>query len=166
MKNPICHFAIVRYLWSEADKIRFYRDGEPAGRVWNLPKNTPVVPLSFIGSNWTSDWQPRGNRNLIAGLVDIASRPGSIVVLDLYPETCLRLPHGRSVIASEHLKSSLGRSHRGVLKKGMLDPYCVDGDDLIDTVTAPQRGEPQVTLGYPGSTVQAAKYYHFLQEVH
>lgn len=125
-----------------------------------------MVPLSFVTTDWTGDWQPLANRNLVSGATNIAKRPASFVVLDLYPESSLRLRHGRFVFASEHLKSSLERSARGVLKEGLLDQYYVDSDDLINVITAPLRGESQVTLGRPGTTIQAADYCHLIKDLH
>lgn len=148
------------------DKLRYDRDGDLLCRVWNLPKNTPVVPLSFLGSDWTGGWQPRGNRNLTTNLLGIATRSRFVVVLNLYPESCLRLKHGQFVFASEHLKSSLSRHICGVLKNVLLDQYYVDSDDLINVVTAPLGGESHITLGHPGTMIQAADYCHFIQELH
>ena len=70
------------------------------------------------------------------------------------------------MFASEHLKPSLSRNTRGVLKERLLDQYGVDSDDLINVMTAPLRGESQITLGHPGTTIQAADYCHFIQELH
>lgn len=68
--------------------------------------------------------------------------------------------------ASEHLKPRLSRNMRGVLKKGLLDQYYVDSSDLIDVMTAPLRGESQVALGHPETTIQAADYCHTIQDLH
>ena len=125
-----------------------------------------MVPLTFLGSDWTGEWQPRDNQNLVNTLDDVAKRPGSLVVLDLYPASCLRLAHGQFVFASEHLKAKMPRSERGVLAEGLLDQYFVNGMDLPNIVTAPLRGEPQVTLGHPGATVRAAAYCCSIQELH
>ena len=42
----------------------------------------------------------------------------------------------------------------------------MDSDGLIIVITVPLRGESHVTLGSPGTTIQAADYCHLIKELH
>ena len=148
------------------DRVRYDRDGEPPARVWNFPHNTPVVPLTLVGLSWTGDGQPFLARDYVIRIKALQSRAASLVILDLYPETCLRMSHDRYVFASEYLKAKTTRNVRGVVQEGLLDRYAVRSGDLIKVMTAPLRGDTEVTLGLPGSTIRATDYCYFIRGFH
>ena len=148
------------------DRVRYDRDGEPPARVWSFPPNTPVVPLIFVGASWTGDSQPWPERDFVDRINESKSRPGSLVILDLYPETCLRMRHDRYVFASELANPNASRNVRGLVREGLLERYAVRSGDLIKVITAPLRGDTEVTQGVPGSTIRATDYCHFIRGLH
>lgn len=166
VENKEFRFAVALYRWSERDRVRYDQDGEPLARVWNFPQNTPVVPLTLVGTSWTGDWQPWPGRGLIDRVKEFKERAGSLVILDLYPESCLRMTHDRYVFASEHVKPNLTRGVRGVLREGLLERYAVQSGDLIKVITAPLRGDAEITLGVRRSAVQATDYCRLLRSLH
>ncbi|KAM0796555.1 hypothetical protein BDR22DRAFT_825007 [Usnea florida] len=166
VRNEECRFAVALYRWSDVDRVRYDQDGEPPARVWNFPHNTPVVPLTLVGMSWTGDWQPWPGRDSIDRLEESKKRPRSLVILDLYPESCLRMRHDRYVFVSEQVRAKLTRGVRGVLREGLLERYAVRSADLIQVMTAPLRGDTEVTLGVPGSTIRARDYCHVIREFH
>ena len=148
------------------DRVRYDRDGEPPARVWNFPNNTPVVPLTFVGASWTGDYQPKPGRDCTTRINELESRAASLVILDLYPENCLRMSHNRFVFASEHVKLNPDRGVRGVVREGLVDRFTVCSGDLIKVITAPLRGDAEIALGVDGGTIQATDYCYFIREFH
>ena len=92
------------------------------------------------------------------------SHPPSLIVCDLFPYTCTRLPHGRFIFPSDILPEIVYREDF-TLKEGLLDQYSVDYDDVVDSILSILDGKPETTVGLCNRIVQASDYVHWLREV-
>ena len=129
-------------------------------KVWNCAVNTPFVPLSFARATWTGDWAPGATRPTVEAYEEIAKRPPSLVIFDLYPVQCQRIPHGRFVVPSEFLIRHLRRCNRNLLRagNGIIDEYYVEHDHLVEVLTAPLREDGKIAIDRAKRTFEAADY--------
>ena len=94
---------MARNKWSDNDVTRYDHNGEPPRRLWSLFRDVPVVPLSFLNLWWMGGGRPKAARSSTFQLKVIEKRPATVVICDLYPESCLRSQHARFVIPSDDL---------------------------------------------------------------
>ena len=155
---------LASYIWSEDDKSRYDQDKEPPCPVWRLDPQTPIVPISFMRLVWHRGFQPWCVRNSEYTARAIVSHPPSLVVFDLFPYTCTRLPHGRFVLPSDILPE-ISYHKDFTLEEGLLDQYSVDYDDVIDAILSVLDGKPETTIGLCNRIVQVSTYVYRLAEV-
>lgn len=94
----------------------------------------------------------------------ITSRPASLVICDLFPYACARIPHGRFILPSDSLRTVIyGRKF--TLDEGILDQYSVDCDDVVDSLLCFLDSSSQATIGLCERPVQTSIYVHSLQSV-
>ena len=167
--NPACRFVMMRYTWSQVDKDRYDRDGEPPYRHWHVDKRTPILPLTFLLMEYTSGYHAYSGRNTLFTTQNlIANRLPSLLVCDLFPYTCIRLTHSRFIVTSDQLASYIPRRSAAVLKDlddGPLDRYHVDEDEVLDVIMELLSGRSQVQMGLCNLVVDTSKYCCQLRQV-
>ncbi|KAL8714337.1 MAG: hypothetical protein Q9220_001668 [cf. Caloplaca sp. 1 TL-2023] len=79
---------------------------------------------------------------------DMQGRPPSLIVCDLHSVPYMRLQHGRVVLPSE-IRKMFSKANRNLLqpKRGVIDEYMVESDNLIGALTAPLRDRGVFTVG-------------------
>ncbi|KAL8650381.1 MAG: hypothetical protein Q9210_003854 [Variospora velana] len=129
-------------------------------RVWNCKVNIPYVPLSFTRAIWTGNRAPKATGQTQAAFKRIARRAPSLVICDIYPTSCQRIPHGRFVVPSTFLDGHIPRGSRQLLKKdkGIIDEYYVEHEHLIEVLTAPLREDGEIAIDRRGRTFKAADF--------
>ena len=155
---------LAYYIWSEDDKSRYDRDKEPPCPVWRLDPRTPIVPIGFLRLVWNRDFQPWCVRSSEFTARVIVRHPPSLVVCDLFPYNCTRLPHGRFILPSNILPETVYRQDF-TLEEGLLDQYSVDYDDVIDSILSMLDCKPETTIGLCNRIIQASEYVYYLGEV-
>ncbi|KAL8842075.1 MAG: hypothetical protein Q9170_000678 [Blastenia crenularia] len=167
--NPICRYAIARYPWSPEDKEYYDLHREPPKCVWNVNKETLVVPLDFTHMTWTGHDKPRGIRRAKAMWKDSRKRSEwpRLIVLDLFSIKCTQMAHGRFVVPSECL-GKITHGKMGFLQdnRGVSDQYYVEQGDLIEAVTAPLQDGSQFTVCSVEEAFQVANYCSTVEEIH
>ena len=96
----------------------------------------------------------------------LPERPPSIVIVDLFPPSCIRLPHCRFVIASDELPTVLTKHKRFQLKTGLLEQNQVDENQVLDKVLGLFQGTSHTqTLGRSARVIDMLDYCHNLESV-
>lgn len=164
MRNTISRYWLVHYVWSEEDKRRYDQDKEPPCPAWRLNPRTPMVSINFLRLAWIHGLEPWCVRSSEYSANIITSRPASLVICDLFPYACARIPHGRFILPSDSLPTiTYGRKF--TLKEGLLDQYSVDCDDIVDSLLRFLDGNSQATIGLCERPIQTSIYVHYLQDV-
>ena len=158
-RNMWCRFVVVKYFWSQADRERYDRFGDPPRRAWNIHKHTPVVRVTFLRLQHFDDLHPCGTKNSqYCANVLLKSRRSSLIVCDLFPYRCIRQTHSRFIFPSDRLPHRMPNTAHVTLLEGMLDQYHVDEDKLMDVITGPVSGETQIFMGLQRTPVHAGNY--------
>ena len=94
----------------------------------------------------------------------IACRSSSLVLCDVFPHVCTRLPHGRFLLPSDCVpEASYGQKFD--LAEGLLDQYSVSYDDIVDSILQILAGHSEVTLGLCNRTLEASRYVYSLKSI-
>ena len=93
----------------------------------------------------------------------IVTRP-YLIICELFPYPCARLPHCRFLLSSDSLPS-VSYGDNFTLAEGPLDQYRVKHDDVVDSILSMLDGEPQTTIGLSNIPIRTSKFVHYLQEV-
>ena len=166
--NPDCRFVAIRYIWSQADKDRYDRDGEPPRRHWHIDKRTPIIPLTFLELHYLRDWHPHSVSTSEFTSRLIADRLPSLVVCDLFPHTCIRMAHSRFIMTSDQLPKELRRFTQAVLEDidgGPLDQYHVDEDEILEAILMLLSGRSRVQMGLCKTEIHTDRYCRQLRDV-
>lgn len=153
------------YLWSEDDISRYDQDKHPPCPVWQLGPLTPIVPISFMRLRWYHGFEPWCVRSSEYSFKGIVSRPPSLVICDVFPYTCTRLPHGRFLLPSNSLPKNVSYGNNIVFKEGFLDQYIVDDDEVMDSILYMLDGTSQATLGLCSRPIQTPEYVSYLRDM-
>ena len=133
--------------------------GKPPRRTYHFDKKTPVLPLSFIRLHWQKSWAPHGTSNSRTMAPQINQRRPSLVICDLHPLECIRLPHNRFLIPSEQLLPEILLWHSHFFHvEGSIDRFSVDCDQLVDTLMAVFYGGSRVSLGLGCEDITSSDY--------
>ena len=148
-------------MWSENDISRYDQDKEPPCRAWQLTPLTPIIPISFLKLPWYHGQQPWCERSCEYLIREITSRPLSLVIGDVSPYSCIRLPHGRFLLPSKSLPD-VSYGENVVNKEGDLDQYTVDHDEIVESILKMLSGTSQATLGLCAPPIQTSQYVSYL----
>ena len=163
VKHSLSRYWMASYVWSADDISRYDQDKEPPCPVWRLGRSTPVIPVSFLRLSWSHGLEPWCVRSSEYSAGRIASRPPSLIICDLFPYSCARIPHGRFLLPSDSLPEvSYGKTFT---LKGPLERYSVDHDDIVDSILYMLDGKSHATLGLDSRPIQLSRYLSSLQDV-
>lgn len=152
------------YVWSEEDMSRYDLDKEPPCPVWRLDPFTPIVPITFMRLAWHHGFEPWCVRSTEFSSRKISSLPPSLIICDLFPPACMRLPHGRFILPSNSLPTvSYGKKF--ILEEGLLDQYSVDYDNIVDSILSLLANKVTVSIGLCSLPIEKSEYIHCLKNV-
>lgn len=157
-------FLIARYEWSTADKQRYDETGIAPCQVWHFHNKTPVIPITFLETEWDFSSPKSYNRTMYL-LTKIASWSPSIVICDIFPAHCIRMAHNRYVLPNCLLPSKCGKHQPWNISEGSLDDFSVDQDALFDPILQLMTHQETVTFGDLKSAVRTKSYLASLGQV-
>ena len=162
--KSISRYWLADYVWSQDDVSNYDQAKEPPYPIYRLDPRTPIVPISFLRLSWRHGLEPWCVRSSAYSAEAIASRPPSLVICDLSPYACARLPHSRFVLPSNILsKVSYGRKFS--LEEGRLEQYSVEEEDLLHSILDMFDGSTQATIGLTDRPIETSKYLHYLKDI-
>ena len=155
---------MTSYDWDKDDMSRYNQEKEPPCPVWHLDPFTPIVPVSFLRLAWHNGFEPCCLRTTEFSSTRIDSLPPSLIICDIFPPACTRLPHGRFILQSNSLPNV--RYHgKFKVNKGLLDQYSIDWDDIVNSILSLLSSPPTATIGLCGRLIQASEYVRSLKDV-
>ena len=152
-------------MWSENDISRYDQDKDPPCRAWQLGPLTPIIPISFMKLRWYHGLKPWCERSTEYSFREITSRAPSLVIGDVCPYSCIRLPHGRFLLPSKNLPEMVSYGQEVVLKEGNLEQYTVDHDEVVESILYMLDGTSQATLGLCSRPIQTSEYVSYLRDM-
>lgn len=170
-RHPVCRFFVADWQWSESDKRRYDVQGRFPIYAEQIDSSLPVVPVHFIDLFWHRGGAPL-HRDVPTRFRMIANQPRCIVIADTVPYRCLRMAHGRFIIAGDQfpLPKSSDFDTEGNLRLAteitfeaetmIIDHYSVDTENVVSTLATVVKGEGMMGLGNFGHTVQRTEYLH------
>lgn len=163
--NSRYQFLIARYEWSIRDQCRYDETGEVPCQVWHFDKGTPVVPVTFIETEWGIS-SPQGSNRMKYTLPLISSMAPSIVICDAFPTICMRMAHGRYLLPSHLLPAN--QSAKAVhwkLTEGYLEDYYTDYNTIFEPFLRIMKNLDETTLGAKEETIRTSTYLRSLGQV-
>ena len=159
-RNPKGRFYVAQYVWSQADKDQYDQERQPPQRAWHFDKYTPVVPVSFLILRATGSFHARAVRTSEAWAESSGGDRRSVVICDLFPYSCIRLPHSRYILPSEQLSQTGFRKKAGSIKptEGLLEQYQVDGGKVMDMLSQLLDGQEQAMFGIYNMPIHLRDY--------
>ena len=160
----MCRFCVARYTWSPADKRHYDRYGDPPyARGLLVHKRTPVVRVSFVRFAWGLEDHPQASRHALWAQQTMAERSPTLVIADMFPSGCIRMPHSRFILPFSEIPEDLSRC-KPIRLQGMWDQYHVEEDRLADVITSiVDNNQAQTLLGMGQTVVQNKDYCCFLE---
>ncbi|KAL8762040.1 MAG: hypothetical protein Q9184_001887 [Pyrenodesmia sp. 2 TL-2023] len=162
----MCRFFMAPYPWSPADKERYDESGEPP-RGHHVYRGAGIVALSFVGLSWHGKAYPQAHRASVwANKSTMVGRVPSIVIVDMYPRSAIRIPHARFVLPSCEMPKELLMDRCHGVRNGIWDRYLVDEKDLVDVITRVADGRRETSFGRGPNpvTVQSRDYCCLLKK--
>ena len=84
----------------------------------------------------------------------------SVVICDLFPYSCMRLPHSRYILPSDRLSLTEFEKKGGFIKptEGLLEQYQVDSGEVMDMLSHLLDGKQQAMLGIHNTPIRLSDY--------
>ena len=73
----------------------------------------------------------------------MSKRPGTLVICDMFPGSCIRLSHARFIVLQSKLPKRVRRFRPALLRNEIRDQYRADPQDLVGVLTSARGGSPQ-----------------------
>ena len=152
-------FYVAQYIWSQADKDQYDREREPPQRAWHFD-NTPVVPVSFLILRETGSFHAVGVRTSEDWAKSSGGGRRSLVICDLFPYSCIRLPHSRYILPSDQLSPTGFGKKAGSIKptEGLLEQYQVDSGEVMDMLSQLLDGKQQAMFGIDNTSIRLSDF--------
>lgn len=155
-QNRRTRHLLVPYAWTEPDKDEYDRSGYVPRHVGNLDMIVLVIPILFLRLTGPLFKHARTVGNTAQTGVFWTDRPPCIIICDMFPESCLDLPHARFIFYSEQVGSSTDFARRQIfqLNQGTLEDHYTDEADVIGKIQEPLT-KPSQSIGdgsiHPGA---------------
>lgn len=159
-RNPLGRFFVAPYIWSQADKDQYDQELKPPQRAWHFDKHTPIVPVSFLMLRATGSFHAVRVSNSKEWAKSSGGHRPSVVICDLFPYSCMRLPHSRYILPSDQLcQTKVGKKCGSIQPtEGLLEQYQVDGGKVMDMLSHLLDGQEQAMFGIYNTPIRLSDY--------